>query len=156
MSDAVLTVLKFCLLALLYLFLARVVWIVAKELRGTPEMAPASPRVATPPPTKTAKAVKTREWRLVINEPKAERGQSFTITGDSTIGRGGGCTVPITFDTFASQVHAKASPRDGDLWIEDIGSTNGTIVNGKRIEHPVKLRKGDKVKVGETLFVVER
>jgi pSer/pThr/pTyr-binding forkhead associated (FHA) protein len=42
------------------------------------------------------------------------------------------------------------------LWIEDIGSTNGTIVNGKRIEHPVKLRKGDKVKVGETLFVVER
>jgi hypothetical protein len=153
MSDAVLTVLKFCLLALLYLFLARVVWIVAKELRGTPEAAPVPSRAAAPPPAKPAK---TREWRLVINEPKAERGQSFTIKADSTIGRGGGCTVPITFDTFASQVHAKASPRDGDLWIEDIGSTNGTIVNGKRIEHPVKLRKGDKVKVGETLFMVER
>jgi pSer/pThr/pTyr-binding forkhead associated (FHA) protein len=153
MSDAVLTVLKFCLLALLYLFLARVVWIVAKELRGTPEPAPVPPRAATPPPAKPARA---REWRLVVSEPKAERGQSFTITADATIGRGGGCTVPITFDTFASQVHAKASPRDGDLWIEDIGSTNGTIVNGKRIEHPVKLRKGDKVKVGETLFTVDR
>lgn len=153
MSDAVLTVLKFCLLALMYLFLARVVWIVAKELRGTPEPASAPPRATTAPP---AKPTKSRDWRLVVSEPKAERGQSFTITVDSTIGRGGGCTVPITFDTFASQVHAKASPRDGDLWIEDIGSTNGTIVNGKRIEHPVKLRKGDKVKVGETLFTVER
>ena len=153
MSDSLLTVLKFCLLALLYLFLARVVWIVAKELRGTPEPVAAPPRAATPPP---AKAVKSRDWRLVVTEPKAERGQSFTITADATIGRGGGCTVPITFDTFASQVHAKASPRDGDLWIEDIGSTNGTIVNGKRIEHPVKLRKGDKVKVGETVFTVER
>jgi hypothetical protein len=153
MSDSVLTVLKFCLLALLYLFLARVVWIVAKELRGSPEPVPAAPRAASAPPAKSAKK---RDWRLVVNEPKSERGQSFTITADSTIGRGGGCTVPITFDTFASQVHAKASPRDGDLWIEDIGSTNGTIVNGKRIEHPVKLRKGDKVKVGETTFVVDR
>jgi hypothetical protein len=155
MSDSVLTVLKFCLLALLYLFLARVVWIVARELRGTPQPASAPP-VRTPAAPPAPKAAKKRDWRLVIAEPKAERGQSFTITGDATIGRGGGCTVPISFDTFASQVHAKASPRDGDLWIEDIGSTNGTLVNGKRIEHPIKLRKGDKVKVGETVFEVDR
>src|SRR3954453_6692293 len=119
MSDAVLTVLKFCLLALLYLFLIRVVWIVARELRGTPAAAPAPARATAAETVANKPAPKRREWRLVVVEPKAERGLSFAVDGDATIGRGGGCKVPLTFDTFASQVHARAHDRDGNLWIED-------------------------------------
>ena len=105
MSDSVLTILKFCLLALLYLFLIRVVFVVVRELRGTPEPVPV-PAVAPAPAT--AAAPKRREWKLVVVEPPAERGKAFVIKGEATIGRGGGCTVPLSFDTFVSQVHARA------------------------------------------------
>lgn len=155
MSDAVLTVLKFCLLALLYLFLARVVWIVARELRGSPAprpvpAAPPPPRAATPPPASK------RGWRVIVLQPDSERGRAFPVERDATLGRGGGCTIPLTFDTFVSTVHARLSDRDGQLWIEDTGSTNGTYVNGKRIEGATRLRKGDKVKLGDTVLEAQR
>jgi hypothetical protein len=150
MSDASLTVLKFCLVALLYIFLLRVVMVVVRELRGTP--AP----VQAPPPPPSAPRTKKRAWRLVIVEPAAERGHAFAVDGEATIGRGGGCAVPLTFDTFTSQVHARAFDRDGKLWVEDLGSTNGTFVNGKQLTEPVELRKGDQIKVGETIMAAER
>jgi hypothetical protein len=152
MSDSILTVLKFCLLALLYLFLVRVVWIVARELRGTP--APAAV-VAPPTPPPTARTRK-RGWRLVVVEPKAEQGQAFAIDHEATMGRGGGCGIPLTFDTFVSQVHARAFARDGNLWVEDLGSTNGTFVNGDKLTQAIMLKKGDRVKIGETVLEAER
>ena len=157
MSDSILTVLKFCLLALLYVFLMRVVWIVARELRGSASMEPLPPMpapVAAPAPP--ARAAKRREWRLVVLAPETERGRSYPIEGDATIGRGGGCAVSLTFDTFVSQVHARAFDREGTLWVEDAGSTNGTLVNSKRITAPMKLRKGDRVQVGETVLEAQR
>ncbi len=157
MSDAVLTVLKFCLLALLYLFLVRVVWIVARELRGTPAAAPMlAPAPAATPSVASKPQARKRGWRLVVVQPDAERGRAFAVDGDATLGRGGGCTVPLTFDTFVSQVHARVSERDGRLWIEDTGSTNGTYVNGERIDKPTPLRKGDRLQLGETVLEADR
>ena len=157
MSDSILTVLKFCLLALLYVFLMRVVWIVARELRGSASTAaaPAVPLPA-PPATGAGRVSKRREWRLVVVAPETERGRSYPVDGDVTIGRGGGCAVPLTFDTFVSQVHARAFDRDGTLWIEDLGSRNGTYVNGEQVHEPTKLTKGARVQVGETVLEVER
>jgi len=155
MSDSILTVLKFCLLALLYLFLLRVVLIVARELRGS--AAPAAPAAVPPPaPAAAVRGSKRRERRLVVIVPETERGRSYPIDGDATIGRGGGCAVPLTFDTFFSLVHARAFDRDGTLWVEDAGSTNGTLVNSKRITQPMKLRKGDRIQVGETVLEAQR
>ena len=157
MSDSILTVLKFCLLALLYLFLMRVVWIVARELRGSASTAAAAAvPLPAPPPSGAGRVSKRREWRLVVVAPETERGRSYPVEGDVTIGRGGGCAVPLTFDTFVSQVHARVTERDGSLWIEDIGSTNGTYVNGQRIAAPTKIGKGDRVQVGETVLEAER
>ncbi len=156
MSDAVLTVLKFCLLALVYLFLIRVVWIVGRELRGTPAPRPAPVPAPAAAPTVSAPAKQRRTWRLVVVEPDAERGHTFAVDGEATLGRGGGCTVPLAFDTFVSSVHARVYERDGTLWIEDVGSTNGTYVNGKKIDKAAKLGKGDRVQVGETVLRAER
>jgi hypothetical protein len=156
MSDSILTVLKFCLLALLYVFLLRVVLIVARELRGSGSMEAAPVRAPVPAPTLPARGSKRREWRMVVLAPETERGRSYAIDGDATIGRGGGCAVALAFDTFVSQVHARAIDRDGTLWVEDAGSTNGTLVNGKRIAETTKLRKGDRVQVGETVLEVQR
>jgi hypothetical protein len=147
--------LKFCLVAILYLFLARVVWIVARELRGTPPPAPAAAVPAPPPPAKSRKA-KAKSWRLVLVEPKSEAGATFPVDGEVTLGRGGGCTVPLAFDTFVSQVHARAFDRDGTLWIEDLGSRNGTYVNGQLVHEPTKVAKGARVQVGETVLEVDR
>jgi pSer/pThr/pTyr-binding forkhead associated (FHA) protein len=113
--------------------------------------------VPAPPPTVASPTrTKQRQWRLVVVQPQAERGHAFAVEGDATLGRGGGCTVPLAFDTFVSQVHARVTERDGSLWIEDIGSTNGTYVNGQRIAAPTKIGKGDRVQVGETVLEAER
>jgi hypothetical protein len=153
-SEPVLTFLKFCLLAVLYLFLARVVWIVAREMRGTP--APVPVPVAPEPAPAPARTRGRKPWRLVLLEPAAERGATFPIDGEVTLGRGGGCNVPLAFDTFVSQVHARAFDRDGNLWVEDLGSRNGTYVDGEQVHEAVPVAKGTRVQVGETVFEVDR
>ena len=154
MSEPVLTFLKFCLLAVIYLFLARVVWIVARELRGTPAAAPPAP--ASPASEPASRSRGRKGWRLVLVEPTAEAGAAFPIEGEATLGRGGGCTVPLGFDTFVSQVHARAFDRDGTLWIEDLGSRNGTFVNGEQVHEATRVAKGARVQVGETVLEVDR
>jgi hypothetical protein len=144
MTEGVLTVLKFCLLALIYLFLARVVWVVSTELRGTPAVA------AAPPEPARAGRGSRKGWRVTIVEPEEDRGTAFAVDGELTIGRAGGCGITLSSDTFVSQVHARVFDRDGDLYVEDLGSTNGTYVNGAPVQAPTKLRRGDRVRVGQT------
>ena len=72
------------------------------------------------------------------------------------LGRGGGCTVPLAFDTFVSQVHARAFDRDGALWVEDLGSRNGTFVNEQPVHEPTYAGKGARIRVGETVLEVDR
>ena len=80
MSEGVLTVLKFCLLALLYLFLARVVWVVGLELRGTPAEG------SLPAPEPAARGSRRRTWRLTIVEPPEESGPArATMVPDSFV-----------------------------------------------------------------------
>ena len=163
MSDAALGILKGCLLALVYLFLLRVVLLVASELRGTPGLGrTAAPAGGMPATVATAKPAKARRgaarrdpataWRLVITEPANARGATFAVDGELTIGRGGGCAIAIAGDTYASTVHARAYSSGGNLWIEDLGSTNGTFVNDARVATPVQLQRGDKVRVGGTVL----
>ena len=78
----------------------------------------------------------------MLVEPAAEAGAAFPIDDEITLGRGGGCTVPLAFDTFVSQVHARAFDRDGTLWIEDLGSRNGTFVNGEQVHEPTQGHEG--------------
>jgi|RhiMetdeSRZDD1v2_1073273.scaffolds.fasta_scaffold927021_2 FHA domain-containing protein len=152
MSEGVLTVLKFCLLAFLYLFLARVVWVVATEMRGTPAVAAAPPE----PPRQQRGGGRKGSWRVTIVEPKSERGASYGVDGELTIGRAGGCGLTLTGDTFVSHVHARVFDRDGELFVEDLGSTNGTRVNGNTVDEPTKLKRGDRVNIGQTELEVAR
>jgi hypothetical protein len=152
MSEGILTVLKLCLLAFLYLFLARVVWVVSSELRGTPAVA-----TAPPEPGPSGRGSRRRGgWRVTIVEPKADRGAAFDVDGELTIGRAGGCGITLTGDTFVSQVHARVFDRDGDLYVEDLGSTNGTLVNGAPVKEPTRLQRGDRVHIGQTQIEVGR
>jgi FHA domain len=154
-SDGVLTILKFCLLALLYLFLARVVWTVVSEFRAAPAAA-APPPPPVPVKAKPKATPPRRSWRLLVVEPPATSGRTFDVDGEITIGRAPGCGVSIPDDTFVSNVHARVFERDGDVFVEDLGSTNGTLINGAALTATVKLRKGDRIQAGQTVLEATR
>ena len=74
---------------------------------------------------------------------------SFSTT--FTVGRQG--NILIT-DEFASSHHARFQVAHGLWFIEDLGSTNGTSLNGRRFRAPQHLKKGDKIKIGRTVMTV--
>ena len=170
MPSSVLAILKLAFLALLYLFLARVVravWVEIYAERHT--LSEEVPTGAAPaPPTSAAPAATRRERRterkadhsrayrtLKITEPPEHRGTSFPVASEMTVGRASGCAVSID-DTFASQLHARIFERDGQLFVEDLGSTNGTYLNRTRVHGPVPFRKNDRLQVGHTVLELQK
>ncbi len=153
MSPFALSVLKYTLLALLYLFIYRAVRTVAAGLSARPTpaagataataRAAARPRAARPP------------TQLVIHAPGAERPRSVRLAGPLEIGRAETCQVRLD-DAYASLHHARLLQRDGAWLIEDLGSTNGTYVNERRIAAPVEVRAGDVVRIGKTVLELRR
>ena len=155
MPESVLTILKFCFLALLYLFLFRVVRVVMKEMKAP---APVPEQPAAPPsamPVAASRPVKPAKGRgpghLRILEPAAREGERFALTEELTVGRGGGCGIVLADDSFVSTVHARVFQRDGTVYIEDLGSRNGTLLNGEPLVHTAQLRRGDQVQFGQTV-----
>lgn len=152
-SDQLLFILKLCLLALLYLFFFRVVRAVWAEIRApAPAAPPANPggrRKARG--DRRARKAAARVPRLVIVEPPARRGEAVELVGELTIGRGAGCRLALD-DSYASQLHARVFPRDGRWMVEDLGSTNGTYLNGRRVSGPSIVQTGDRLQVGNTVM----
>lgn len=178
MTDSLLNILKFALLAMLYLFFARVLWAVWSEVRGPRKQTPvqaaaraaaaAAPMAAHGPPTlgqppsgRAPKPLKTKApprgkkgsvARLIVLEPRGSKGTAIGVADEVTFGRAPGCTVSVPDDSFVSQLHARVFNDQGNIIIEDFGSTNGTYVNGTRLTVPVALRRGDRIQFGSTVL----
>jgi len=117
-----------------------------------PKPAPVAAPAAPAPPARTKqKATTGKAARLRIVEPSSARGRTYDVVDELTIGRGAGCQIPLD-DSFASTVHARLFRRNGDLLVEDLGSTNGTFLNRKKVDSPVPIRKGDRLQVGKTVL----
>jgi pSer/pThr/pTyr-binding forkhead associated (FHA) protein len=153
--ESVLTILKFCFLALLYLFLFRVVRVVVKEMRApapVPQQPASSPMAAPVPASRPVKPARGRgPGRLKILEPANRQGESYALTDELTVGRGGGCGIVLADDSFVSTVHARVFRREGEVFVEDLGSRNGTLLNGEPLVHASQLRRGDQVQFGQTV-----
>ena len=93
--------------------------------------------------------------RLVVIEPKARRGSTFATADEITVGRAATCTIVMPDDSFVSQLHARLFRDSGSTMIEDLGSTNGTYLNGKRLSAPERITKGDRLQIGSTVFEAE-
>ena len=156
MSEAVLTVLKFCFLALLYLFLYRVVRLTLRELRA-PALSAEPAGVPTAAPQRRERRPEPRAaLRLRVLEPASRRGETHTIDREVTVGRGGGCALVLNDDTYVSQLHARLFQQNGEGYVEDLGSTNGTYVNRKQINGVTRLKRGDQVQFGQTVAEVTK
>ncbi|HEX3394143.1 MAG TPA: FHA domain-containing protein [Acidimicrobiales bacterium] len=154
MPDSLLTILKFCFLAVLYLFFVRVLRAVWAEMRE-PAAAVSVPAAQSSAAARPAAARQT--WankggsRLRVIEPAQTRGQTYDLGDELTLGRAAGCQVTID-DTFVSQLHARLFRRDAQYFVEDLGSTNGTYLNRNKVAAPVAIRKGDRLQVGKTVL----
>ena len=155
MPENLLGLLKLCLLALLYLFFLRVLWAVWAEVRG-PRAARAGNGSAAPSKVRTPwlRSKGGPATRLVVDQPAAKKGVTFNLGPELTVGRAAGCQIALTDDTYVSQLHARVFERSGQIYVEDLGSTNGTYVNRMKVEAPTRLTIGDQVQVGNVVLEV--
>jgi pSer/pThr/pTyr-binding forkhead associated (FHA) protein len=156
--EQLLTILKLCLLALLYLFFLRVIRAVWVEVNGPRLRTARSPDdAAEPDPKKVAKATaKARKASkggpvLVVVSPDDQQGQTYPLADELTVGRAAGCQVTLD-DTYVSQVHARVFARDGSIFVEDLGSTNGTYLNRSKVAGPMLISPGDRLQIGSTVM----
>ena len=82
-------------------------------------------------------------------------GERLPLRASNAIGRDAGNDISFP-DEAASARHAKLDVEDGEWWIEDLGSTNGTLVNGVRITKREKLRAGDEIGIGRVAMRLDR
>jgi hypothetical protein len=146
--ESALLVLKIAFLVLLYIFNWRIVRSAARDLRLPQESMILSPQQAS---ALLAQPVARELGRLVVvNSPDLAAGEVFAIDSTSlSIGRDDTNDLPIA-DTYASGLHARFEPRRDGVYVQDVGSTNGTFVNGIRLTHDRRLAPGDVVRIGET------
>jgi hypothetical protein len=147
--DEVLLVLKIAFLVLLYLFLWRIVRTASRDLRLPQESFILAP--SGPAGVQGARSGPRSGRLVVVKSADLEEGEQFELDSTQlTIGRGRQNDIAISTDEYASARHARFEPRQDGVWVQDLGSTNGTYLNGARLEHPRRLAQGDVVRVGET------
>jgi FHA domain-containing protein len=155
MPESLLQLLKFLLLALVYLFFLRVlrsVW-VQSTAPPVPATGASGPSDLTVRGGGTATSVTVAHLKVI--EPAAQKGQTFDVSEEVTVGRASGCQVALT-DPTVSQLHARVYRKDGRLYVEDLGSSNGTYLNRKKVTAPVAVRRGDRLSVGSTVLEVTK
>jgi len=153
--EAILTILKFCFLGLLYLFLARVVRAVYRELspdRPAPASSNGAGRFGLGRGRGRGSDQPARPYKLKMIDPATA--QIFPLGEEVTIGRAPGCSVSLDDDTYVSQLHARIYVRDGKPFVEDLGSTNGTFLNRDRLSKTMPLHRGDKLQIGQTVLEI--
>jgi FHA domain len=145
----VLTVLKIALLALLYFFIWRATRTVVMDLYGQRE------RRAKSPQPRQRGSRRGQPSKVLVLDEKGRKIGSHRLGGTIQIGRAPSCQIRLD-DSYISQLHAKISERNGSWVVEDLGSTNGTYLNQRKLSVPTELSPGDRIRVGKTVLEVKR
>ena len=139
MSAVVANLLKLAFVGLLYLFL----WQMARSLGG---------HLGTG--STAGRRSRRRVGELVIVRSDGQVGTRVAVTDSAVLGRSPDADVLLD-DPYASMFHLRLT-MDGDtMSLADLGTTNGTYVNGRRVTTPVTLNAGDSVQVGKTIMEVK-
>jgi hypothetical protein len=157
-TDPVALLLKFGFLAVLYLFLFWVARSALRDLaRGQAEGEEAEPAGGLPADREQRRAAgmdlrEGIEPRLVVVAAMGLEPDTELPIGDSaTLGRSHSADIHVD-DPFASSAHARIFPRGQFMYIEDMGSTNGTFLNNRQLRRPERLKVSDSVRIGDTEY----
>ena len=148
MPEIVYVTLRFVFLGLLYAFVALVARLIYRELKPSPA------KEAARSPSRPRKVGRKARLVLAGDSPFRRQG-SWEVRGEMVVGRSPECSICVE-DEFASNLHARIYQTGEGYYVEDLGSTNGTYVNGRRINYPTELRYGDRIRVGRTVLEFRR
>ncbi len=142
--------LRFGFLAVLYLFLLWVMRMSLRDLRGvaTPGMETGYHEAAAVPPASTD------AWLVVEGGGGLAKGDRFDVFGGISLGRSADADVRLD-DRYASGIHARVYGRGGSYYVEDMSSTNGTLLNSQELHGEAELQPGDSIRIGDTEFTFE-
>ena len=135
MPDVILAILRIIFLGLVFLF----VWQVARAIGSHLGI--------------SLRRRRKEGNRIVIIKSETQRGKEIEVADVSVLGRSDDADVFLD-DPYASEFHMRLVSSENGLVLHDLGSTNGTYVNGRRLTAPTNLRKGDNVQVGKTVMEV--
>ncbi|MDP9496538.1 MAG: FHA domain-containing protein [Actinomycetota bacterium] len=154
-SELVVSLVKFGLLALLWLFVLSAVRVVRADLYGTARAGRAPAPAAPAPPAGRPAGRRSSARQLVVTEGPLT-GTALTL-GDAliTIGRADDSTLVVT-DDYTSGRHARLVPGDGAWLLEDLGSTNGTFLGSRKVSAPVPVPIGQPIRIGRTVLELRR
>lgn len=132
MIDIVLLVARLLFVALLYLFLFAIMRTGVRQVSGASK--------------------KGKSWHLVVEKgPKELRGVNIPVTGPVIVGRAPGADIVIGA-SYVSGRHARFQLMGENLFVEDLGSKNGTAINGNYVNDPVPVRDKDTIAVGDVII----
>lgn len=154
-SELLYVLIRFGFLALLWVFVFAVILVLRRDMFGQ--------AVKTKRRARTSPSTSRRRRGSVGQEP-----HNLTVTGGPQagaslplgssairVGRSSACSLVID-DSFASSQHARFYKSDGDWYVEDLGSTNGTFVDGERLQQPRRLGVGREIRIGQTIMELTR
>jgi FHA domain len=155
MDEPLAVALKFGFLAVLFLFLLWITRSAMKDLARTGGAAAAEP-VEAPNPRRRESALP--DLRAGV-EPRLEvvaamghsPGTAFDVGGGAMLGRSDGADIHVN-DPFASSAHARIFQRGDYMYVEDMGSTNGTYLNGRQVRTAERLKVADSIRIGDTEY----
>ena len=156
MDEPLAVALKFGFLAVLFLFLLWITRSAMKDLSRTGAGAAAAEPVEPPNPRRRESALP--DLRAGV-EPRLEvvaamghhPGTSFDVGAGATLGRSDSADINLD-DPFASSAHARIFQRGDYMYLEDMGSTNGTYLNGRQVRTAERLKVADTIRIGDTEY----
>jgi FHA domain len=123
-----------------------------KDLRGT--VAPAPDATGFHPAPAFGDPASGEAWLIAVRGGGIREGERFDLISGLSIGRSGEADLRIE-DRYASGLHARIFSRDGRTFVEDMSSTNGTLLNDAQLHGEAELIDGDVVRIGDTEFRFE-
>src|SRR5215210_1460799 len=159
MDEPLAVALKFGFLAVLYLFLLWVVRSAMRDLARYGGSAAAAEPVEAPGPRRRERASPGLRAGVsprleVVAAMGHEPGTTFEVGDGATFGRSEGADIRVD-DPFASSAHARIFDRGVFMYVEDMGSTNGTYLNGRQVKTAERLKMSDTIRIGDSEYRYE-
>ena len=150
-APIVIQAMRFGFLILLWFFVFAALRVIRTDVFGPRRPQPATPRPAQKAaPTQQRK--NRRQPRTLVVTAGSLAGTRITHTDQPiTIGRADDSTLVVT-DDYASSRHARLMIRDGDWYVDDLGSTNGTYLDSGKVTGPTRVGAGVPIRIGKTVI----